>query len=153
MAKKRSAKPAKKKKSGLTKRQAEKQLQAQMERVTEVDLENVLGRSDELQQKMRDDPKLKRFLADSRIFFEMAHDYYRGRYREVPYWSIAAIVAALIYILSPVDLLPEVLPVVGVMDDVAVFAVCLTLVRADVERYREWRDQLSLTDDSDSAQS
>ena len=124
-----------------------------MERVTEVDLENVLGRSDELQEKMRNDPKLKRFLADGRIFFEMVHDYYRGRYREVPYWSIAAIVAALIYILSPVDLLPEVLPVVGVMDDVAVFAVCLTLVRADVERYREWRDQLSLTDDSDSAQS
>lgn len=41
--------------------------------------------------------------------------------RKVKLW----IVALLLYIISPIDLIPDVLPVIGVVDDAAVFLVAV----------------------------
>lgn len=45
----------------------------------------------------------------------------------VPLWLKGIIPATLLYVISPVDLLPDVVPVLGQMDDLAVVAVGLKL--------------------------
>ncbi|WP_202852059.1 YkvA family protein [Streptococcus suis] len=62
-----------------------------------------------------------------------------GRYRHVPIGTILAIVSSLIYFVSPVDVIPEVLPVVGLVDDALVIKVCLEMVKSDLKNYDEWR--------------
>lgn len=58
----------------------------------------------------------------------------------MPIGSIIAITSALIYFVSPIDILPDGLPVVGLIDDAIVIAVCLKLVESDVDEYAKWRE-------------
>ena len=70
---------------------------------------------------------------------QMVKDYVGGNYREVPFRTIAAIVSALAYVLFPVDVIPDFIPILGYLDDAAVLALCLKLVQGDVDDYRQWQ--------------
>ncbi len=52
---------------------------------------------------------------------------------------MAAIVAALLYVLSPVDLIPDAIPIIGMVDDALVVAACLKLVKQDLADFEAWR--------------
>lgn len=65
--------------------------------------------------------------------------YARGDYRAIPYFSIAGAVAALAYVLSPVDFIPDAIPGLGLVDDAFVVSLCLRLLREDLERFRVWK--------------
>jgi uncharacterized membrane protein YkvA (DUF1232 family) len=69
----------------------------------------------------------------------LVRDYAAGRYRETPYWAIAAVALALLYVLNPADLFPDFIPGLGYLDDAAVIAFCLKLVEKDLEKYQQWR--------------
>ena len=62
----------------------------------------------------------------------------RGDYRRVPLKSIALVIGGLLYFLTPLDVIPDFIPVVGFLDDAAVIAYVLRSIRADVERFEEW---------------
>lgn len=66
-------------------------------------------------------------------------DFTRGNYTQVPYGTVAAAAAALMYFASPMDVIPDFIPVIGYVDDAAVVALCLKMIRADLDRYREWK--------------
>jgi uncharacterized membrane protein YkvA (DUF1232 family) len=80
---------------------------------------------------------LASFFDDILDLLAMVRDYASGRYREIPFGSIAAIVGALLYVLSPVDLIPDFIPGIGYVDDAGVVAACLKLVKLDLENYRK----------------
>ena len=84
--------------------------------------------------------KLSRFSTDIRLMFSMLRDYWQGNYREVPWKSIAAIAGALVYVLNPLDLIPDLLLGFGLLDDAGVVAACLALVESDLLRYAAWKD-------------
>lgn len=68
--------------------------------------------------------------------------YIKKEYIDVPWTSMLSIVGALIYILSPIDLIPDVIPFLGYVDDAAVVLFVLRLgVGHDLERFRSWQDQ------------
>jgi uncharacterized membrane protein YkvA (DUF1232 family) len=62
-----------------------------------------------------------------------------GKYRGAMRWTIAAAAFALIYMLNPFDLVPDVLPFVGALDDATVIAACLFLIERDLFKYRDWK--------------
>jgi uncharacterized membrane protein YkvA (DUF1232 family) len=64
--------------------------------------------------------------------------YVKGEYREVPWESIALAIGALIYFLSPVDLIPDVIPVAGYVDDAAVIAFVVASLSNDLSKFRDW---------------
>ena len=43
--------------------------------------------------------------------------------------------------LNPLDLIPDALPVLGVLDDAAVVSACLVLLEQDLHDYRRWLRQ------------
>jgi uncharacterized membrane protein YkvA (DUF1232 family) len=45
----------------------------------------------------------------------------------------------LLYVLNPLDLIPDFLPLVGQIDDAAVVAACLLMVRQDLHKYKKWK--------------
>jgi len=69
----------------------------------------------------------------------MMRDYVTGRYRKVPFRTIAAIAAAILYFASPIDAIPDLIPIVGFIDDASVIALCLRMVHQDLVLYRAWR--------------
>ena len=93
-----------------------------------------------LEEKFKSIPKAGNAISTVPVLISMVRAYIRKEYTVVPAGTIAAVVAALLYVFSPVDLIPDVLVPVGYIDDAAVVAACLALVGSDVKEYQEWRE-------------
>lgn len=73
------------------------------------------------------------------ILMSMVRSYWKKEYTKVPINSMIAIVSALIYFLSPLDIVPDWLPFFGQLDDALVIGVCWKLVNEDIDAYRKWK--------------
>ena len=69
----------------------------------------------------------------------LIRSYVKKEYTDIPIGSILAIISALIYFVSPIDIVPDFIPGVGYVDDALVIAACLKLVESDVQEYIKWR--------------
>ncbi|MDU6293184.1 YkvA family protein [Streptococcus sp. 959] len=92
-----------------------------------------------LEQKIKEMPLVGEEFSVIPIMISLIKHYVEGKYTTVPYGTILAIMSALIYVLSPVDIIPDFIPFVGHLDDVAVIGLCLSMVKTDIEAYDEWR--------------
>jgi uncharacterized membrane protein YkvA (DUF1232 family) len=61
-----------------------------------------------------------------------------GEYTGVPTTTVVAAVAVLIYFLSPIDLIPDFIPVVGLLDDMALVAWFSTSIKHELDKFHEW---------------
>ncbi|MCX6984872.1 MAG: DUF1232 domain-containing protein [Lentisphaerae bacterium] len=98
----------------------------------------------------------------------MLRDWWRGNYRKLPWWCIGVLVFTLIYVLSPVDLIPDCIPVIGLLDDISLIYVlspvdlipdcipvigllddisliylCYKIIEGEIEKYNRWRNRES----------
>lgn len=80
-------------------------------------------------------------LKELTLLTNMTLDYMSGKYKEVPFNVILGITAAVVYIACPVDLIPDFLPVIGQVDDIAVLTWVLKRFHAELMKYSEWREQ------------
>jgi len=62
----------------------------------------------------------------------------RGSYPGLSMRTLAILAAGILYVLSPVDLVPDFLPGVGLLDDVAVLALLLHALAQDLAAFRAW---------------
>ena len=77
---------------------------------------------------------------DCATMIELLRDWGEKRYTALPIRSITLSVAALAYLLSPLVIIPDSLPIIGYIDDVGVITGVLKLgIGADLDRYREWQ--------------
>ncbi len=124
---------------GISKEQATAIVTKEAERVSDKDIENVLAKSEEIRKRFETGGPLGKFVDDFKLLIAVVKDYRRGKYRKIPFWTIAAIVGALLYVLNPLDLIPDFLPLVGQIDDAAVVAACLLMIRQDLHKYKKWK--------------
>nr|WP_199158095.1 YkvA family protein [Pedobacter sp. ASV2] len=75
------------------------------------------------------------------LLFAVSKDYVNGNYTEIPKRSIIAIIGGLIYFLSPIDVVPDFIPVLGFIDDVFILNLVYKQVVKDLEKYKIWKDQ------------
>lgn len=75
----------------------------------------------------------------------MVRAYATGRYREVPWKAFIIVVAAVVYFLNPLDLIPDFIPGLGLTDDFAVLAWVYQTVSDEVEKFEAWEKSSSKT--------
>lgn len=121
-------------------RSAQTQLHREAAGVSRDNLDDLLRRQQAIEAKVRNSGKLERFSGDIKLMFAMISDYWNGSYRNVPWKSIAAIAGALLYVLNPLDVIPDLILGVGFVDDAGVVALCLKLVESDLIRYAAWKE-------------
>ena len=107
--------------------------------VTQKDIQKVISRSEDIQRKFSARGPLARFVEDGKLLMSIVKDYWAGAYRQVPYGVIASSVFTLIYVLNPFDMVPDVLPLIGQLDDVAVLGACLLMIEHDLHTYKDWK--------------
>lgn len=84
--------------------------------------------------------KLPKDTGDLKLLINLFKDWYNGVYREIPWYSIAAIILGFLYLISPVDLVPDMVPVLGQIDDVVIIRWILThIAKQDLNKYRQFK--------------
>jgi len=73
------------------------------------------------------------------LLFGIGRDWSNGSYKGVPKGSIIIIIIGLIYFLSPIDLIPDFIPVAGLVDDAFVLGLVINQVKSDLDKYRVWK--------------
>jgi uncharacterized membrane protein YkvA (DUF1232 family) len=67
--------------------------------------------------------------------------YAKADYRDVPWTTVVAAAAAVIYFVNPLDLIPDVVPGIGYVDDVTVVLFVLSAIRRDVDAFERWEEK------------
>ncbi|HEY3473904.1 MAG TPA: DUF1232 domain-containing protein, partial [Anaerolineales bacterium] len=98
------------------------------------------AKSEDIQKQFRSRGPLKRFIEDGRVLRALIRDWRAGRYRQALYGTIAAVAFALLYVFNPFDLVPDVLPFIGALDDATVIGALLMLIERDLKKYRSWKE-------------
>ena len=72
------------------------------------------------------------------LLIRMIRAYAAGEYKGLPWKSLLSIVAVLIYFVSPIDLIPDFLPVIGITDDVALIVWLIKSLGSDISKFSQW---------------
>lgn len=126
--------------------------------ITDEMLEKLIEKENALAEKLIGNPEklektLKKFeeglgaipiaghlLQDIPVAVSMVRSYIKKEYTEIPIKTIVAVTSGILYVLAPIDLIPDVIPGIGFVDDIAVLTFVLTKVHEDVKEYREWKE-------------
>lgn len=80
-------------------------------------------------------------IADVQDIISMLDDYYHGRYKKIPTAALLGSLGIIAYLVSPFDLIPDNVPILGFIDDAFIINTVITLcVDKELERYRQWRN-------------
>ncbi len=83
---------------------------------------------------------LKKWFLDIPKLCDMLIDSINGTYKNIPYSSLVMVVIAIIYTVSPVDILCDTIPILGILDDAAILKIVLNTIRNDLESYTSWKE-------------
>ena len=130
---------AEEKKTGISEEEAAEEAKKYSRKVSEDDVADMVGKEDKMKGFFRNVEALKKYWDDVCDVFALLKDRVTGKYTETPWSTIAALTGALLYVLSPLDVIPDFIPIAGFLDDAAVFGFVLTFAKDDLARYRDWR--------------
>ena len=85
-------------------------------------------------------PKLTEMPTLLRTAPAMFRDLFACQYRQIPAATILGGILGLAYLINPFDIIPDVLPIVGVVDDTLVVGIFLTFLGRDVKKYLLWKN-------------
>ena len=92
-----------------------------------------------LENKLKSVPKIGDQLAMAPILASLVKSYIQKDYTDLPVGTIVAAISAILYVVSPVDLIPDTIPGIGHNDDALVIAACIALIGTDLDEYTAWR--------------
>ena len=125
------------KQEDLSKEQEEKineKFQSFSHKYSENDADKVFENEDKIKSKAKHGA-LKQFAEDVTLFFAMLKDSFSGKYH-LPFGTITSVIGTLLYIFSPIDIIPDVIPGIGLVDDAAVMTLCLNFIKNDIDGYK-----------------
>ena len=79
---------------------------------------------------------------DISTFFKMVAAILHRQYK-MPWQTLFWAVICLVYFMSPIDLLPDMLPMLGIADDGAFIVFILTLLHKDLATFRQSQEDKS----------
>lgn len=76
-----------------------------------------------------------------KLLLQMLNSYRKGEYREISKGTILIIVIGFLYFLSPVDVIPDFLVGVGLLDDAALIGFIAKQIKQDIRLYQHWLEK------------
>lgn len=81
---------------------------------------------------------MSEFSKNVQLLIRMIRATANGSYKGLPWKSLVSVIAVLIYFVSPIDIIPDFLPVVGITDDVALVFWLFRTIASDISKFSEW---------------
>ena len=107
---------------------------------SEEDMNKIFENEKSILDKINSDENLRKFIDETKLFVSMLKDFFTHVYTEVPIGTIMAIVGSLLYVICPLDLIPDFIPIIGYLDDAAILAGCIKAVEVDIKKYKEFKE-------------
>jgi uncharacterized membrane protein YkvA (DUF1232 family) len=79
------------------------------------------------------------------IFSRMTSAYATGKYRAVPWKTVMTVLAAIIYFLNPLDLIPDFIPLMGLTDDFGVLVWVYNSISTEVDKFLTWEKSMTVS--------
>ena len=114
-------------------------IKEKVEKIKEEDVEILLDNEDEINKKFSNIRGLSKFAESGKTMFSMIKDIKNGTYKSVPWYTIATVVVSLLYVLNPLDVIPDFLPGVGFIDDITVLTYAIGWIDSDLKKYLDWK--------------
>lgn len=89
------------------------------------------------------DNKFKQLFDVAFTLVRLVRSYVSGEYRDIKNSTIISGFAVLLYVLSPIDLIPDFIPVVGFLDDLSLISWFVGKFQGEIVRFREWEQRIA----------
>ncbi|MDP9268343.1 MAG: YkvA family protein [Acidobacteriota bacterium] len=99
---------------------------------------------DAVRKSERNRNKLLSFWRDLSALLRLLRAWKNKTYTKLPKKTIIMVLAAVIYFVDPFDLIPDVIPILGYIDDAAVLGLVMASIRDDLERFQEWEGTIQM---------
>jgi uncharacterized membrane protein YkvA (DUF1232 family) len=117
----------------------EEYVEEEITKIKDGDVDVVMNNQKEISEKLNNSGVLKKYVELGKIMLGMLSDYRKGIYTKLPLFTIAAIAFAFLYLLNPFDIVPDFIPGLGYIDDMAVFTFALRFIESDLHKYLDWK--------------
>lgn len=81
---------------------------------------------------------LRAVMSDLQLLLRMLRAWARGHYRQLPKSTVMAAIAAVLYFVSPVDAIADIIPVAGFVDDFFILSWVFSQIQTDVRAFEQW---------------
>ena len=81
------------------------------------------------------------------VLWRLVRAWIRGEYKGASWRLIAVLGLTFLYIVNPFDLISDVLPLIGIVDDVTLFGLGLSFIKNDLQQFTEWDQKRKKTAD------
>ncbi len=72
------------------------------------------------------------------VLMRLVRSYINGQYRTIPWKVVVSILAAFIYFVNPLDLIPDFTPVIGYTDDFSILLWVYSAVQVEIDKFLSW---------------
>ena len=93
----------------------------------------------DFEEKLKLIPKIGKRASDIAVLLSLVRAYIKKQYTDVSPSTIMLAVAGLIYVVTPVDLIPDYILGPGLLDDAAVIGIVLQAIQMDLNKYKKWQ--------------
>ena len=94
----------------------------------------------DFEKKLGQIPKIGDKAADIAVLCSMIRAYAKKQYTDVSIATILLSIAALIYVVNPMDIVPDFMIGIGQLDDAAVIILVLQMIQMDLNKYKKWQE-------------
>lgn len=89
-------------------------------------------------KSMDENKELRSILDDLKLLVDLVKDHYNGKYKNLSNTSIIIVLVGLLYLVNPMDLVPDFL-LGGFLDDAAVIAYIFKKLTTEIDAYKLWK--------------
>lgn len=84
--------------------------------------------------------KLKDVWSDLQTLLRLVQAWWKKDYQEIPWKTILYAASALVYFVSPLDFIPDFIPIAGFLDDITVITFVVGSIKKDIVKFKEWEE-------------
>ena len=102
--------------------------------------ENMTQLFNDVSARLKTTPLIGDTINDFPVMVSMVKDYVSKDYTKVSGKVIGTIVSAFLYLISRKDIIPDNVPILGILDDIAVVGLAFKFVAPELKEYKTWKE-------------